>query len=199
VDSLLIPPRPTLFAPQWQFPWGSAFLVRTQGDPLSASRDVAAAIHRLDPSLPLANLQTLEQSMKDSLGPQRLILNLIGVFAATALLLASIGLYGVMAYSVASRQRELSIRVALGAARQDVMRLIMGRGVRLMTAGLILGLLGAMVLTRLMGSLLFGIGPNDPLTLTAVPLLLVSVALLACWLPARRAARTDPTEALRSE
>ncbi len=199
VDSLLTPPRPTMFAPQYQFPWGSAFLARTQGDPLSTARDVAAAIHRLDPSLPLADLQTLEHAIQNSIGPQRLILNLIGTFAATALFLASIGLYGVMAYSVASRQRELSIRLALGAARRDVMRLIMGRGVRLMTVGLILGLLGAMVLTRLMGSLLFGIGPTDPLTFAAVPLLLVSVALLACWLPARRAAKTDPVEALRAE
>jgi len=199
VDSLHAPPRPTFFAPHWQFPWGSAFLVRTQGDPLAAARDVAAAIHRLDPNLPLANLHTLEHAMTDALGPQKLILYLIGAFATTALLLACIGLYGVMSYSVATRQRELSIRTALGAARADIMRLIIGRGVRLTTVGLVLGLLAALAAARVLASQLHSVSNHDPLVFADAAILLAGVALFACLLPARRAAQIDPIIALRSE
>jgi predicted permease len=199
IDSLSLPPFPTLFAPQGQFPWESAFIVRTQGDPLAVARDIAAAIHRLDPNLPLANLRTLEHAMVDALGPQKLILDLIGAFAATALLLACIGLYGVMSYSVASRQRELSIRTALGAARADIMRLIVGRGVRLATIGLVLGLLAALVVARVLASRLYGVSGHDPLVFAGAAILLAGVALLACWLPARRATKVDPNVALRAE
>jgi len=199
VDQLHSPPLPTFFAPQCGFPWASAFIIRTQGDPLAAARDVTAAIHRLDPDLPLANLHTLEKAMTDALGPQKLVLNLIGAFAAMALLLASIGLYGVMSYSVASRQRELSIRSALGAARVDIMRLVFGRGMRLTTIGLVLGLLAALAAARALVNQLPGISGHDPLVFTGTALLLASVALLACWLPARRATRVDPAIALRAE
>jgi len=199
VDALHSPPRPTFFAAQCQFPWNSAFIVRTQGDPLAAARGVATAIHRLDPNLPLANLRTLEGAMANALGPQRLILNLIGMFAATALLLACIGLYGVMTYSVATRQRELSIRTALGAARVDIMRLVVGRGLRLTAIGLALGLLAALAAARALASQLPGVSGPDPLVLASVSILLAGVALLACWLPARRATRVNPVEALRAE
>lgn len=199
VDALPAPPQPTFYAAHSHFPWGSAFMVRTQGDPLAATKAVSAAIHRLDPSLPLANLSTLEQDMKDSLGPQKLVLNLIGVFAATALLLASIGLYGVMSYSVANRQREMSIRLALGAARADIMRLIVGRGVRLMLLGLALGLLGSLAASRVLTSRLAGVNALDPLVFAGAAAILATVALLACWFPARRATKVDPMVALRAE
>lgn len=199
IDGLSTPPRPTFYAAHWHFPWGSAFMVRTQGDPLATVKAVAAAIHRIDGSLPLNNPVTLEQSMKDSLGPQKLILNLIGVFAATALLLASIGLYGVMSYAVANRRREMSIRLALGAARADIMRLIVGRGFRLMTVGLGLGLLGSLAASRLLASRLPGVNEFDPVVMAGAAAILATIALLACWLPARRATKADPITALRAE
>jgi predicted permease len=199
VDGLPTPPRPTFYAAQCHFPWGSAFMVRTQGDPRAATAAVSAAIHRLDANLPLANLQTLDQAMSESLGPQKLILNLIGVFAATALLLASIGLYGVMSYAVANRQREMSIRLALGAARGDIMRLIVGSGARMMSMGVALGLLGAIAGAHLLASSMAGVRALDPLVFTAATLILATVSLLACWLPARRATKADPMIALRAE
>jgi hypothetical protein len=199
VDNLHTPPRPTFFAPHWHFPWGSSFIVRTAADPLALADEVAAAIHRLDASLPLANLRTLEGAMAASLGPQKLILNLISAFAATALLLACIGLYGVMAYSVVSRQRELSIRAALGAARADIMRLIVGRGVRLMAMGLALGLLGALGLAPVLANRMHGVSALDPLIFTGAAVVLGLVTLAACWLPARRAARANPITALRND
>ena len=199
IDGLPTPPRATFYAAQCHFPWGSAFMVRTQGDPLAAAGAVAAAVHRLDANLPLANQLTLERAMEESLGPQKLILNLIGAFAATALLLASIGLYGVMSYAVANRQRELSIRTALGAVRADIMRLILGRGMRLMAIGLTLGLMGSLATARVLASRLPGVNAYDPLVFVGAAGLLSAVAFLACWLPARRATKADPMVALRAE
>jgi putative ABC transport system permease protein len=134
-----------------------------------------------------------------SLGPQKLILNLLGIFAATALLLACIGLYGVMSYSVSNRARELSIRTALGAARRDIFRLIVGHGARLIVLGLVLGLAASIALGRVLVSRLHGLTAGDPLVLGCAASLLVAVALVACWLPARRAAKADPVAALRAE
>ena len=199
VDGLPTPPRPTFYAAQWHFPWSSSFMVSTQGDPLAAMTAIAAAIHRLDPTLPLANPRTLEQAMQKSLGPQKLILNLIAAFAATALLLASLGLYGVMAYTVASRQRELSIRAALGAGAAELMRLVVGRGLRLTVLGLGAGLLCALALGRGFASRLPGVTSHDPLVFTIAALVLVVVGLLATWLPALRATRAEPVVALRAE
>ncbi|MEO5961197.1 MAG: FtsX-like permease family protein, partial [Opitutaceae bacterium] len=199
LDRLHTPPEPTFFAPHWQFPWGSAFLVRTQNAPLAAAREVAAAIHRLDPNLPLANMDTLEHAKATALGPQKLILNLIGAFAAIALLLACVGLYGVMSYAVACRQRELSIRSALGAAGRDLVRLIVGRSVRLISLGLVFGLLGAFAVARTLASQLHGVSSADPFVYVGAALLLALVALIASWLPSRRAARANPIDALRAE
>lgn len=199
VDGLPAPPRPTFYAAQAHFPWSSAFMVRTQGDPLAAAGAVVAAVHRLDAGLPLDQLRTLEQAMEESLGPQKLILKLIGAFAATALLLASIGLYGVMSYAVANRQREMSIRLALGAARPDIMRLIVGNGVRLMAVGLGVGVLIALAGARLLASRLGSVEAFDPLVFAGAALILSGVTLLACWLPARRATNADPMIALRTE
>jgi ABC-type antimicrobial peptide transport system permease subunit len=174
-------------------------MVRTEGDPQAAMREVAAAVHRIDPALPLAGLTTLERAMSESLGPQKLILNLVGFFALAALLLASIGLYGVMSYAVASRQRELSIRMAIGAARADIMRLIVGRGIRLMMLGLGLGLVGSVAAARILANRLPGVSAGDPLVYASAALLLGAVAFVASWLPARRATKTDPMDALRAE
>jgi putative ABC transport system permease protein len=123
----------------------------------------------------------------------------VSLFAGSSLLLAMVGIYGVIAWTVRQRTREIGVRMALGAQRSAVLALVLRRGLKLATAGIVLGLLGAIGLTQLLRSLLFGVSPADPLTLLAVPALMLLVALLACWLPARRAARVDPMEALRSE
>jgi putative ABC transport system permease protein len=124
---------------------------------------------------------------------------LVSLFAGSSLLLAMLGIYGVIAWTVRQRTREIGVRMALGAQRSAVLALVLRNGLKLAGAGIVLGLIGAMALTHLLRSLLFGVGPTDPFTLAVVPLVLVSVALLACWLPARRAARVDPMVALRTE
>jgi len=141
----------------------------------------------------------LEALRDSSLTSERLNLSLLCIFAGVALTLAVIGLYGVLAYAVTQRQREIGVRMALGAQRRDVLELVVGQGMRLVLAGVGIGLIGAFSLTRLLRGLLFGVGPMDPVTFAATPLLLAIAALLACWLPAARASRVDPMEALRYE
>ena len=199
IDQLHVPPLPTFFVPQWKFPWGSAFMVRTQGNPTALADEISAAIHGIDPNLPLVNLQTLETAAAAALVPQKIMLNLIGAFAVVALTLAAIGLYGVMAYAVTNRQRELSIRVALGAARHDVMKLIMGKGTLLLGIGLGMGLLAAYAVARIVASQVTNLSAEDPLVFTSAAILLGLIAMIACWLPARRAAKANPISALRSE
>jgi predicted permease len=199
IDVLHTPPLPMYFAPHWRFPWGSAFLVRTHGDPAAVTAAVAAAVHQLDPNLPLANVGTLDAAMADALGPQKVVLNLVGGFAATALLLAAIGLYGVMSYAVVCRRRELSIRAALGALRLDIVRLVIGQGTRMITAGLGVGLLVAFVVAQILAGRTNAVNGSDPLIFVGAAGILVVVSLLACWLPARRAARANPIEALRND
>jgi ABC-type antimicrobial peptide transport system permease subunit len=177
----------------------SGYIVRTQGDPAALASAISAAVHRLDPNLPLAKLRTVEAAMTQMLGPQRLTLQLIGVFATVALLLAAIGLYGVMAFAVANRRRELSIRIALGAARADIMQLILRHGGRLLLIGLGIGLLAGVGAAKLAASLMTTVTAGDPLVFVAAALLLAAVTALACWLPARRAAKSDPITALRAE
>ena len=143
--------------------------------------------------------RTLAEIRDNSISRQRLNLTLLGIFASAALLLAVIGLYGVLGYAVAQRQREIGVRMALGAQRRDVLGLVVGHGMRLTLVGVSIGLMGALALTRFVNSLLFEIKPFDPLTFLTVTVILPGVALFSCWLPARRAARVDPMVALRYE
>jgi putative ABC transport system permease protein len=182
--------------------WTDSYMqlvVRTTTDPGALTGSVRQAIHALDPDMPLYQMTTMRQLVSASMAQRRFTLLLIAVFAAVALLMAAIGLYGVMAYNVTQRTREIGIRVALGAQRADVMRLIVGQGLRLVTLGLALGLIAALVLTRLMKKLLFAVSETDPATFAAVVLLLTLGALLACWIPARRATRVNPIVALRCD
>ena len=175
------------------------WVVRANGDAMNIASSIRAAMREVDPNLPVSRLRSLEQVRSISVAPQRFNLSLFGLFAALALLLAAVGIYGVMAYSVAQRTREIGIRVALGAQRGEVVRLLLCQGVGYAALGVILGVAGAFALTRLMTSLLYGVQPADPLTFVCVTLLLGCVALLACYFPARRAMRVDPIVALRSE
>jgi predicted permease len=177
-------------------------VVRTSGDPMAAVGAVRAAVASVDAGLPLANVNSMDQLLEQTTGPRRFAMLLLAGFAGLAMLLASIGLYGVMSYIVTQRSRELGVRVALGASADDVLGLVLDQGLRLALAGVGIGLVAAFLLTRVanvMRRMLFEVKAYDPLTFVVVPLLLIAVALLASWLPARRATRVDPMEALRSE
>jgi putative ABC transport system permease protein len=153
----------------------------------------------MDSSLPVSRIQTMEHVHDTYLGPQRFELSLIGLFGALGLILAAVGLYGVTAYSVSRRTHEIGIRLALGAQRRDVMHLVVGSGAKLALIGVAVGAVAALALTQLIAGLLFEVKPADPLTFAAVAGLLCGVALLACYIPARRATRVDPMVALRHE
>src|SRR6266511_1325469 len=194
------PAGPEMYTSHLQVSWPWMSLVaRTKVDPASMAPAVTAELRALDKSVPAPAVRTLEDMLSDSLSARRFNLLLLGGFAALALVLAGLGIYSVMAYAVTQRRREIGIRLALGAKASDVMKLMVGHGMALGLIGAGLGLAGAFVLTRLMRSLLYGASPTDPRTFVAAPVLLLSVALLACYLPARRAARIDPLLAIRHE
>ena len=200
---VLTAPRPTLYLPVSQADDASYILrdwvVRTSGDPLALASSLRAAMRQVDPDLPVSRVQTLEQLWGVSIAPQRFNLWLFGSFAAVALILAAIGIHGVMAYNVAQRTREIGIRMAMGARRSDVLRLVLTQSILPAAAGVLLGLSVALALTRLMASLLFGLTATDPATFAAVAILLILVALAATYMPARRATKVDPLVALRYE
>jgi len=173
--------------------------VRTSLDPASVTSAVRDQVFALDKDLPLYNIATMDRLISDSVAQPRLNLSLLVAFAALALTLAAVGVYGVMAYAVTQRTQEFGIRMTLGAGRSDVLRQVFFEGGRLAALGLALGLVAALALTRLMASLLFGVKPADPLTLGVAAALLILVALAACYIPARRATRVDPIVALRYE
>jgi ABC-type antimicrobial peptide transport system permease subunit len=194
-----IDPFPQVYYPQVFFPWSNSILVRTRVPPLTLVADVRRAIHAVDPEQPIANLRTLEQSVANSLQTRRVVLTLLAVFAATALFLACIGIYGVMTYSVVQRTREMGIRIALGAGAGQVVALVLRDGLRLVLIGLLLGAFAGFVAGRLIASLLYNVSAADPVVFLTVSLVLLSVALFACWLPARKATQVDPITALRTE
>jgi len=173
--------------------------VKTKGDPTSLAPAIRNEVSQIDKDQPISNVGTMEQIVAATVAPQKFATWLLAVFAASAMLLAAIGIYGVMAYSVTQRTHEIGIRMALGAGRRDVLRMVVSQGMKLALVGVALGLVGAFALTRLLSSLLFGVSATDPLTYGVVSLLLASVALLACLIPARKATRVDPMIALRYE
>jgi putative ABC transport system permease protein len=177
-----------------------SLVIRTSAaDPLSLSGTVRAAIQSLDNNQPVFDVFTLRQIVGDSMAQRRFSVLLMTMFAGVALALAAVGIYGVMSYSVAQRTHELGIRVALGAQTKDVLRLVIGEGMRLTLIGVAIGLSAAFALARLLETLLFGISASDWTTYTEIGALLAAVALLACYLPARRATQVDPMIALRQE
>ena len=198
---LNIPPRPCVYRPQaFSFLGGGGNLViRTSSAPRSLAEGVRKAVLAVDPSQPIANVRTMEGVMAASFAQRRFILILLGVFAGAALLLATVGLYGVIAYGVSQRVREIGVRMALGASRGNVLALVLRQGMKLGGIGVVVGVVGALGLSRVLVNMLYEVKPRDPSMFIGVSLLLLLVALLASWLPARRAARVDPLEALRHE
>jgi putative ABC transport system permease protein len=178
---------------QWNF---MGLVIRTAGDPSAFATTLRREVQAIDKDQPVYNVRTMDDVVANSLGTRRVSMQLFAVFACAALLLAAIGIYGVMAYSVTQRTQEIGLRMALGAQKSDVLGLVIRQGMTLTVIGVIVGLAGAFALTRVIGNLLYGVTATDPATFVAIPLLLLFVALLACYLPARRAARLDPTRAL---
>ena len=175
------------------------FVVRTQGEPTVVAGAAQNVIRSLDPEQPVADVRTMESLIGSSVARARFNTLLLTIFALVALLLAGVGIYGVIAYSVAQRTHEIGVRMALGARGIDVLRLVVRRGMMLALGGVAVGVAGSIALTRLMKTLLFNVSETDPLTFVGIPLLLALVALLACLIPARRAAKVDPMVALRYE
>jgi putative ABC transport system permease protein len=178
---------------QWNF---MGLVIRTAGDPAAFATTLRREVQALDKDQPIYNVRTMDDVVANSLGTRRVSMQLFTVFAIAALLLAAVGIYGVMAYSVTQRTQEIGIRMALGAQKGDVLRLVVRQGMILAAIGVVVGLIGAFGLTRVMGSLLFSVRPDDPVTFLAISLLLIAVAFVACYLPARRAAKLNPVIAL---
>ncbi len=174
-------------------------VVRTGGDPMTLLPAIKAQIAQLDPSQPITKVRTLDQIVERSAGPQRLMAQLLSAFAAAALLLAALGIYGVVSYAVSRREREIGVRMALGARAGDVLRMVLGEGLRLSIIGVLCGIAAALALARLLAGFLYGVSATDPATYALVALTLSLVAALASLLPARRATRVDPAVALRAE
>ncbi len=189
-----------VYVPLTQAPrWRTQLAVRAKGDVTTLSNQVRRVVRDIDPEIPVYNVETMEQSVASSLSTERLTNRLLLGFAAVALVLAAIGIYGVMSLNVGCRVGEFGVRMALGASPATVRALVLRHGLRLVVPGVLLGLAGATVLTRFLRSLLFGVKPIDPVTFAAVSVVLVAVAAAACWIPARRATGTDPLTALRGE
>jgi putative ABC transport system permease protein len=198
MDIRQVPTDPAFRAPPL-FPVGVYYIVRTAADTGAVMSGIRAVARQLDPHATLTDVATMEQIVSNSITRPRMYAVLVGIFSLVAVSLAVIGLYGLMAYSVAQRTREIGVRVALGAGRRDVMRLVLAHSLALTAAGILLGISGAAGLARYLESLLFGLRPLDPETFGAVALLFGAVAMLASYVPARRAARVDPLVALRCE
>jgi putative ABC transport system permease protein len=190
----------TMYLSFYQFPQATLrFAIRTELHPESIAKTVRRLVAARNRDIPVENLVSMEETIGNSLAPQQVTTVALTLFAVVALLLACLGLYGVLAYSVSQRTHEIGLRVALGAERSDVLKLVVGQGFKLTLIGVGIGIVGAVAVTRLLAGLLYGVKPTDPLTFAAVSLLLTAVALLASYIPARRATKVDPMVALRYE
>ena len=200
-ETLAADGREAVFLPDAFFGFGATgrWIVRTSGDPVALAQPVRAAIREIDRSLAVTDLQPMQALVDRARAPTRFALVLIGIFAAIAVVLAAVGLYGVLSTTVRQRTSEIGVRMAFGADRGAILRLIVGQGLKLSILGVGLGVIAAVGLTRIMGSMLVGVGATDPLTFGAMSVLFLALATVACWVPARRAARLDPNEALRDE
>ena len=195
----LEPPGPFFYVPLRQnFGVQNSLLLRTREKPGAIMNALAREVHALDPNLAPWPASPLQEQIDEKSYSQRLAVTLVSIFGAMALFLAAIGLYAVMSYSVSQGTRELGLRMALGAGTGDLLRLVISRGLRLTTAGIVIGAIAALLLTRLMSNLLYKVSPRDPVSYGSALVVLVGVALLACFLPARRATRIDPVRALRT-
>lgn len=193
------PPVPDVYMSYYQQPMSYRMMlhVRTHGDPAAASEAVRRALREVAPGFPTYDVVTLEGRIRAALGESRFLAQLLSVFAGLALVLATIGTYGVISHAVAQRTREMGVRVALGATKGDVMRLVVGQGIALAAVGGVVGLGGAAVATRLIRARLYGVEPTDPVTLLCIVVVLILAVLAASWIPARRAAGVPAIQALR--
>jgi putative ABC transport system permease protein len=193
-------PRPAIYVPYARDPWPfMAFVIRTRTEPAAAASAVQSAVHSVDRDQPLYGVRTMEEVVSASRSPRRVRMLLLSLFAALALALACVGIYGVMAYLVAQRTHEIGIRMALGADRKEVLALIVGQGLKLSVAGVAAGLLLAVGLSRFLSTVLYGVGTTDAATFAGVGALLIALAAAASCLPAWRASRVDPVTALRAQ
>jgi putative ABC transport system permease protein len=194
-------PRPEMYLPHLQAaaPGYLTLVVRAGSDPLKLAAAVEGEVWAIDKNLPVSEIRSMEEVIASSIAQQRFNVLLLGIFAAVALILAAVGIYGVMSYSVTQRTQEIGIRMALGAQTSDVLKMVVGQVMKLVAIGIGAGLIGAFLLTRLLSSLLYQVSATDPATFAVIAVVLTSVALLACYLPARRAAKVDPIVALRYE
>ncbi len=200
LDSLNEKPKAAVYLPLYQVYHATMNIhARTTGDPLAIGKTAENAIHELNGDLVVFGVTTLELSERFASFPQRVAGTFVGAFGVLALVLAAVGIYGVTAYTTRQRTHEIGVRMALGARKDDILRLVLGHGLRLMFVGVGLGLAASFALTRFLGSMLLGVTSTDALTFSGVAILLCAVALFACFVPARRATRVDPMVALRYE
>ena len=193
-------PEPMMYVPFAQAPlYGGEVIVRSSLNPSSVATGIRQAVYSIDKNLPVTDIESLNDVLGQSISQERFRTFLLGSFSAIALVLAAVGIFGVISYSASQRTHEIGVRIALGAERRDVLRLLLGQGAKLALLGLGSGIVAAFLLTRLMSSLLYGVSPTDPVTFACVTIILLSVALTACYIPARRAMRVDPMVALRHE
>jgi putative ABC transport system permease protein len=199
-DGFDAPSAPHIYLPVRQSPgYSSVVFLRSAGNPEALGESIRHEVQSIDPNIPVFSVRTMDQIIARSMAERRFALQLLGIFAGVALLLAAIGIYGVMAYSFSQRTHEIGIRIALGAQRVDIFRMAVGEGMQLVAIGLAIGLVGAAALSRSARTMLFDVSPADPITFGAISATLAAVAFLACYVPARRATRVDPLVALRDE
>ena len=189
----------TVYTRGTEYSQRAVLLVRTDGDPMRLAPAIRRLVAELEKDRVIGTIEPLEATLSEMLAPRRFVMILLGIFAGIALTLATVGIYGLLQYGTARQTHDIGIRMALGARRVDVLRAVLGRGFKLILIGVVVGIAGAVALTRVLSSFLFDVTPTDPVTLALVSCVLMTVALLASYIPARRAAKVDPMEALRYE